>query len=62
MERVRLPKTALRDSCIVFPRLKVRDVGEGDCGLEVVVWLEKDHMERLKQESLFTSFGEWRCT
>ena len=47
--------------CIVLPELSAPTFAEEDCGLEVVLNLERGEMERLKQNELFMRFAQWRC-
>ena len=47
--------------CIILPELSAPTFAEEDCGLEVVLELERGEMERLKQNELFMRFAQWRC-
>ena len=47
--------------CIILPELSAPTFAGEDCGLEVVLNLERGEMERLKQNKLFMRFAQWRC-
>ena len=47
--------------CIVLPELSAPTFAGEDCGLEVVLNLERGEMQRLKQNELFMRFAQWRC-
>ncbi|KAI9756665.1 MAG: hypothetical protein M4579_003754 [Chaenotheca gracillima] len=54
-ERVRVPATAFDGLCVALPRLP-------NGGLEVLVGLQSEHMERLKHMHSFNRWAEWRCS
>lgn len=54
VESVRIPKIAFDGACIVLPELK-------DGGLEVIVGLKNEAMDRLKADEDFAKFASVRC-
>ena len=43
----------------IFPRIPLGHRGGG--GLEVLVGLERSHLDWLKQSEAFSEFTQWRC-
>ncbi len=54
-EAVRMPSFTGDGACAVLPRLR-------DKGLEVLVTMEVEAMERLKADDGFARYAEWRCS
>lgn len=62
-ERIRLSRFRLDPFCLVLPKLDAKDGwSEDECGLEVAVHLKGIFMQKLRQDELFNSFAEWRCS
>ena len=62
IERVRAcMAAATKDFAIILPELNTSSFEENQCGLEVLIWLERSQMRRLKQDQLFNRFAKWRC-
>ena len=49
-----------KNLCVILPELSAPRFTGDQCGLEVVIGLEKRHIERLKKNELFMRFAEWR--
>ena len=60
VERLRIP-LVIPNYCILLPETGTSGTTREDGGLEVLINLEKEQMQRLKQIELFTKFAQWRC-
>ncbi|CAF9913843.1 MAG: hypothetical protein ALECFALPRED_009119 [Alectoria fallacina] len=62
-ERVRVAPFSVYPLCLVLPKIDAKDGWrEEECGLEVVVSLQRAHMGKLRRDPLFQSWAEWRCS
>lgn len=59
IERVRF-YYHVKNLCIILPQLDASKFAGDQCGLEVVIGLEKGQIERLKKNEFFMRFAEWR--
>ena len=48
------------DFCVILPELSAPTFQDDERGLEIVVRLEKEQMERLKQDELFMKFAQYK--
>ena len=60
IKRVRF-RGGTKDLCIIMLELRAPSFAGEDCGLEVTLGLEKEHMGRLKQNEFFMRFAQFRC-
>ena len=60
IERLR-PSSHPRVS-LVMPELSAPSFSGDECGLEVVLNLKREEIERLKQNELIMRFAQWRCS
>ncbi|KAF8861992.1 hypothetical protein BDZ45DRAFT_617871 [Acephala macrosclerotiorum] len=63
IERVRWRKTISDGIFVIFPRITSEaGVNAGGGGLEVYIGLEKEPLELLRKDKVFTQYAEWRCS
>ena len=61
IERVRIcGGSIVKNVAIIMPELKSSTFEEQQCGLEVIIFLERLTMRRLKRDPLFNRFAQYK--
>lgn len=60
-KRVRFPKNLSDGIMVILPRIPKSDAQLGAGGIEIQLGLQKQAMERLRQDKIFNQYAQWRC-
>ncbi|TVY16574.1 Fumigaclavine B O-acetyltransferase easN [Lachnellula arida] len=60
IKRLRFPKVLSDGIFVIFPRIPANDAGLGEGGIEIQIGLDKEVLERLREDKVLREYVQWR--